>query len=184
VAAAHDVRVKQRLFLALLLPDTAAADLSHRLAPLSEDIEEPIRWRSRRQWHITVAFLGPQRMDRRELICRSAAGAAQMTTVGPLRLQGCGRFNTALWLGVATGDWLSDLSHRLNTRLGESADSRNFHGHVTVARSPQRVVPHSFTTALQDYSGPEWVPDRLVLVRSVLGAAPHYQHLLSWPFIR
>ena len=179
---ARDARARQRLFLALLLPDDAATDLRTRLAPLQQRTEGQLRWRSRRQWHVTVAFLGQQRMAQRELICRSAAGAAQMTTAGSLRLQGCGRFNTALWVGVESRDWLTELVERLSARLVDSVDSRAFHGHVTVARSRHRVMPEAFTARLQDYCGPEWVPDRLMLMRSVVGAAPHYQPLLSWPF--
>ena len=181
---ARDARARQRLFLALLLPDGAAADLRTRLAPLQQRTEGQLRWRSRRQWHVTVAFLGQQRMDSRELICRSAAGAAQMTTAGPLRLQGYGRFNTALWVGVESRDWLTELVDRLSTRLIDSVDSRTFHGHVTVARSQHHVMPEGFAARLQDYCGPEWAPDRLMLMRSVLGAAPHYQPLLGWPFPR
>ena len=181
---ARNACASQRLFLALLLPDSAAADLRSRLAPLQQRTESQLRWRSRRQWHVTVAFLGQQRMDQRELICRSAAGAAQMTTVGPLRLQGCGRFNTARWVGVDNKDWLAELVDRLNARLIDSVDSHSFQGHVTVARSRHRMMPEDFVAQLHDYCGPEWVPDRLMLMRSVSGAAPYYQPLLSWPVPR
>jgi len=43
----RDARARQRLFLALLLPDDAATDLRTRLAPLQQRTEGQLRWRSR-----------------------------------------------------------------------------------------------------------------------------------------
>jgi RNA 2',3'-cyclic 3'-phosphodiesterase len=51
-----------------------------------------------------------------------------------------------------------------------------------VARSRTTALDlRPIATALADYQGPPWVADSFSLVRSHLGAEPHYETLQRWP---
>lgn len=161
-----------RLFVAVYPPPEALAGLGQALSEVDIKLGEPGRW------HITLAFIGdvPD-------AARAGAAVADMTMnpVGPLRIQGGGRYGSLLWAGVQ-GDLaaLTRLTRSLKRSLRAQrvpVDEKKFSPHITLAR---RVKPEGLAAALQalrDYEGPEWTPREVALVSSELGPNPVHETL-------
>jgi len=175
-AGAHGGDV-HRLFVALWPSPAAVADLADLLdrgRPGGPDLH----WQPPHRWHITVAFLGQAPLDR----TRRALDRVVLPPAAPLHLQGCGTFGPVLWIGVEHGPWLGSLADRVRTAL--HADEGPFRPHLTVARGRGRAaIPRArqAAAALAQHRGPDWLPQELTLVRSLVGPQPEYQVLATWP---
>ena len=104
-----------------------------------------LRWSPRRQWHVTLRFLG--RVDDVDAVAaRVGAVVSALPPVEGLALAGAGAFPTprhgsVLWVGVADGpacDALAALAAAVGSACadaGGAADDRAFTPHLTVARA-------------------------------------------------
>lgn len=188
-----------RLFVAILPPPAAAAELAAALGGLRGlPGAADLRWTAPESWHFTLAFLGEVPDHVRPDLDERLTRAARRHGPYELRLAGGGRFgDRALWAG-ADGD-LAGLGHLAGSvraaarRAGAPADEEHgFTAHLTVARAgrsrPVRLRP--FAQGLAPFHGMRWTADHLSLVASlpprsgVPGEQPHYRTVLSAPLGR
>lgn len=188
-----------KLFLAVLPPPEALADLAATLRPLRRlPGGEDMRWTEPDGWHYTLAYLGAVPDARRPGLDERLARAARRHEPLSLRTSGGGRFgDRVLWAG-AEGDLralsaLADSVRAAARRAGTPADEEHaFRAHLTLARARKHAAvdlrPHA--AALAGHRGPQWSADTLSLVASnppapgVPGAQPHYASVASWPLGR
>ncbi|MGA4841198.1 RNA 2',3'-cyclic phosphodiesterase [Streptomyces sp. G45] len=179
-----------RLFTAVLPPESAAAELARsvdRVRALPG--ADRLRWTDRAGWHLTLAFLGEVPDEMLPALYECLERAARRTAPFPLALHGGGRFgDRALWAGAA-GDVaaLRTLARRAEAAAREAGvvlrEERAYRAHLTLARGRGEVDLRPFAAGLAAFAGEEWGVDRMVLVRSHLGAGarPRYEPLHAWP---
>lgn len=170
-----------RLFIALSPSDEAMADLRSAVARLRDLAagDPNLRWSTEAQWHLTLAFLGEVGEDRLPELSRRLARAAGRHQPIRLRLAGAGGFGSTkaarvLWVGV-DGDQpaLRALAGSVSAGARRSGidvrEARRFRAHLTLARLREPTDVRPYVDQLADYSGPEWIADRVELIRSYLG---------------
>jgi len=134
--------------------------------------------------HVTLRFLGatPDELqpDLARAIERTAAGRSPFT----IALSGAGAFPNpvrprVLWIGIVTGAGeLQELAGSLAGELealGWPPEDRPFSPHLTLARTdgvPEAAERAARLAELASDTRLEWLADRLVLYRSVLGRGP------------
>jgi RNA 2',3'-cyclic 3'-phosphodiesterase len=147
-----------------------APDVIEALGALPRPVTPGLRWSSREQWHVTLRFLGD--IDTQAVTATSAAlaeaadraGAAPSLNGGP-GTRFLGR-SLLIWPvgGLAA---VANEVERLTASIGKPPGSRNFYGHVTLARgrqgvdlrrSPQLLTPLAMS----------WAATSLTLVESEL----------------
>ncbi|MGD9526340.1 2'-5' RNA ligase family protein [Pseudonocardia sp.] len=98
-----------RLFVAILPPPEALAELGSALAPLREPaagerVDPRVRWVRPEQWHVTLAFLGEVAAPAADAVAARLARVAARCPPLTLALVGGGRFSDrVLWTGVTAG---------------------------------------------------------------------------------
>jgi 2'-5' RNA ligase len=185
-----------RLFVAVLPPPTAVAELAAVLASarrLPQAAE--LRWTAAESWHFTLAFLGEVPDGLRPELEERLGRAARRHGPYELRLAGGGRFgDRTLWTG-AEGDLtglarLADSARAAARRAGAPpAEDHAYQAHLTLARARRghHVSLRSFADALADFRGSPWTADTLRLVSSspprsaVPGEQPRYDTVAAWP---
>lgn len=156
-----------RLFAALLPPAEAVDDLHTHLGRGCSTGDEQLRRTPRRLWHVTLAFYGDD-----DLAERSAALARQLSgqQAPRLTLAGAGTFRGVLWVGVDGDHAVLAALAGAARHAGTELPDRPFHAHLTLARwSARRPPPRSarrLLSVLDDYRGPTWTADEVVLLRS------------------
>lgn len=152
-----------RLFAAIVPPDEVLDALAAELERIGQPRERGLRWMSRPQWHLTLAFYGED-----DLRSRTEWLAPRLSGCAPVRLHvsGSGTFPGVLWAGV--GGALAGLQI-LASAAGADDRGRPYHPHLTVARwrTPRR--PAAVRLALQElaeHRGPAWLAPSVVLMRS------------------
>lgn len=182
------------MFVALVPPEEALADLEEFLAPRQE-AGAGLRWSVPDQWHVTLAFMPdvPERvLD--DLLARleRAAGRRTPFTVG---VAGGGAFPhpgraKVLYAGLDVSDpeelrRLATGARAAASKAGAEAAGGRFHPHVTLARlgRPQEVT--RWIRVLDAYRGPSWQATEVALVESHLGEGPRkrprYEVVASYP---
>ena len=185
------------MFLAIVPPDDAVADLDAFLEPRREAGTD-LRWTDPEQWHLTLAFL-PDVPDHAldglvEEVTAAVSGRPELA----LRLEGGGGFPApydarVLWVGVTGGDTALDRLGRLAravrqgaSHAGAAPQGGRFRAHVTVARSRRPFEATRWVRLLEGYAGPGWVAGEVALVESHLGEGrrgrPRYEVVASIPF--
>jgi 2'-5' RNA ligase len=168
-----------RLFVALVPPADALAELAAAVDVVRPEAPAVLRWTPPEQWHLTLAFLGNVSAELLPAVQAACAVAARGRRAAPLQIAGAGRFgDRVLWAGI-DGDrpLLVDLAARLVAALhaaGIDVDDRPYRPHLTVARAPRDTAPDLRPTvaALAEFAGRRWHPDAVRLMHSRLGAAP------------
>ena len=131
------------------------------------------------RWHITLRFLGEIAEHERAEIERALDRVPRAGKIS-VRLAGGGQFgngrSTVVWAGVQGDlDALTRLHDAVGAALG--AETEPFTPHLTVAYANNGEVRN----ALAGYTGPEWIVDEFVLVRSHYADGGGYQRLRAWP---
>lgn len=178
-----------RLFVALTPPADVVGDLEADVSALREAAPQ-LRWTRPEQWHLTLAFLGE--VDQpvlTELSGRLARAAKRHPPLG-LSLGGGGRFGQrVLWTRV-NGDRhglrrLADSVGAAARRSGVPVGQRPYRPHLTLARGDEDTDLRPLVERLTDFTGLNWVADRLHLVHSSLGAGPggtaQHEPIAGWP---
>jgi 2'-5' RNA ligase len=188
-----------RLFVAVLPPAAAAAELAEAVGPLRRLPDaSALRWTAPEGWHFTLAFLGEVADAVRPELDERLGRAALRHGPYELRMSGGGRFgDRALWAG-AEGELaglarLADSVRAAARRAGAPPDDEHgFRPHLTLARTPRgaAVRLRPFADGLAGFHGSAWTVDTLCLVSSALprsgtpGEQPHYTTVAAWPLGR
>jgi 2'-5' RNA ligase len=176
-----------RLFVAVEIPDDVKDAVEAAFAPW-RDAFPKARWVPWENLHVTLKFLGrtwPRLVDWvPEHVEAAAADVSRFTA----RLQGVGSFPSAkrgraLWAGFRDADPIAALAAEIEASLVDEfpAEKRQFHPHLTVARSdPPLKLPASYGDT--ELESDPWDIDHVVLFRSQLGRpAPRYEPLARFP---
>lgn len=188
-----------RLFVALLPPPDAAAELAAALRPVRRlpDAAD-LRWTGPDGWHLTLAFLGEVPDGLRPELDERLTRASRRGGPWEVRLAGSGRFGDQVLWTALEGDRaglsrLADSVRAAARRAGAPpAEEHSFRPHLTLARAPRsrqaRLRP--LVEALAAFQGAPWKADTLSLVSSALprsgapGEQPRYETVASWPLGR
>jgi 2'-5' RNA ligase len=179
-----------RLFVAITPPDQVLDELEARVAPLRAGWPD-LRWTSRDEWHITLAFLGEVSDQAAAALAPQLASAAQLRRTVPMSVTDAGAFPSAsratvLWAGVQAAQIPMTKLAQAAARAARAAGApppgprRRYHPHLTLARSRPGDL-RSLVASLAGYAGPEWTATRIQLMHSRLDAAPRYAQIGSWP---
>jgi 2'-5' RNA ligase len=179
-----------RLFVEVAPPAGVLDDLEAACAPFRSSRED-LRWTSREQRHVTLAFLGEVGEDSLSRLLPRLERAARRHHAFGLSLAGAGAFPgparaTVLWSGLS-GDRkaLGELAMSVGAgarRAGAPPpdEGRRYRPHVTLARCRAPLDVRHLVSALSGYQGPAWTAKEIRLIRSVLGPSPRYETLGTW----
>ncbi|WP_422056383.1 RNA 2',3'-cyclic phosphodiesterase [Sphingomonas sp.] len=160
-----------RLFVALRPP----APIRDLLIDVMDGVEDA-RWQDDDQLHITLRFIGTVDSHTGENV--AAALSAIRAGLPPLRIAGCGTFETkgrpnALWAGVAPRDPLAALHRKIDRALiaiGLEPEHRAYIPHVTLARLAGSAGPvDAFLARHAALTSPEFAVSHMTLYESHLG---------------
>ena len=172
-----------RMFVALVPPEDALADLGEFVAPRRE-AEPGFRWTAPEQWHVTLSFMADVPERRFDDLLARLERAARRRTPFTARITGGGAFpNPArakvLYAGLSADPDTEEL-RRLATgaraagnKAGAAAAGGPFHPHVTLARLRGPLEATRCVRVLDGYRGPEWQARTITLIGSHLGEGPH-----------
>ena len=162
---------RERLFLAVGVPEPVRAALDEAIAPLRQRWSS-LRWVGPDRWHVTLAFVGD--CDRAGAAAVDAAAVCAAAGVHAFEVRLSGSFGSfgrsVLWAGLAPSSPLDALARGVRGALadrGVAIDDKPFHAHLTLARAPRRGrLPAQVQAA--DWAGPthRWEVDRLEVRRS------------------
>ncbi|MGH3300165.1 MAG: RNA 2',3'-cyclic phosphodiesterase [Streptosporangiaceae bacterium] len=181
-----------RLFVAMVPPDAALAELDDAVAPLRAARPE-LRWTGRMSWHLTLAFLGEVAEQVLPDLAARLERAAHRHPPQRLAITGGGAFPSelkaqVLWAGFASDDMaLGSLAASVAAgarRAGAPpADQRRkYRPHLTLARCRAAADLSAITAALAEFTGTAWTAQSIHLIRSHLSAGPpQYEDLADWP---
>ncbi len=170
---------KQRLFLAVAIPDEVRMALVDHLAEALAGRPVPGKPVPPQNWHITLRFLGYVYEDGRDRLLH-AIDEADLGPAFRLRFGALGAFPrparaTVLWLGLASGaeeiGELAAVVEEACVAAGWFMEERPFHPHLTLSR----IRPHQDVQPTVDRVPPFDVGfdvDDVVLYRSFLGRGP------------
>lgn len=146
-----------RLFVAVWPPE----DVLDAIAALDRPESNAVRWTTREQWHVTLRFLGEVDRVPHELLEPLHALPPARVTIGPQTQRLSGR------VLMIPAHGLDDLA----AAVADPAETRPFHGHLTLARARQRGSKVPAVVAGAPITG-EWTATSVSLVRSHLGGGP------------
>jgi 2'-5' RNA ligase len=181
-----------RLFVAVVPPDAALAELDDAIAPLRVAAPE-LRWTGMASWHLTLAFLGEVGEEVLPDLRTRLERAAHRHPPQRLAIEGGGAFPSArraqvLWAGIAADDKaLAALAASVAAgarRAGAPppGEQRRYRAHLTLARCRVPANVTELTLTLAGFSGTAWTAASVHLIRSHLSGGPsRYEELASWP---
>jgi RNA 2',3'-cyclic 3'-phosphodiesterase len=184
-----------RLFVAVVPPESALAELDEAVTPLRATALE-LRWTGTSAWHLTLAFLGEVAERVLPALETRLQRAAQRHPPQQLAIAGGGAFPSVrkaqvLWAGFSADDEaLARLAASVAAgarRAGapSSDEGRKFRPHLTLARSRTPADVSEVTGALARFAGTAWTANSIHLIRSHLAAGPpRYEDLACWPLQR
>ncbi len=179
-----------RLFVAIVPPPDALAELADVLAPLRA-ASPGLRWTGPDDWHLTLAFLGEVADPVLANLFLRLERAARRHPVQRLAVSGGGAFPrpsraTVLWAGISTAGGLGPLAASVAAAARRAGapppdEGRRYRPHLTLARLRQPADISPLTAALAGFSGRSWTAADVRLIRSNLRGQPRYTELGRWP---
>jgi len=160
-----------RAFVAVVPPAEVLDAIGSAVGSLRERMGS-VRWTPRKQWHLTIQFLGNHvDLDTAASALgalRAAGGQARFGSAGAIPNERRGR---VLWIGLTEGaEMLSVLAGAVATvmrPIGYEPEHDRYHPHLTVARMKQPGDLHEPVAALRAGDlGPSWLVEELLLVHS------------------
>lgn len=133
------------LFIAIHLPDHIASILEQRQQSLRQhqtDLQNALCWTPKRQFHLTLAFLGKVERASLPSVIETLETASKVLSPQSLQLGKCGLFcrrgiPTVIWSEVQINqefhDWRQKLCENLQL-LCPNLDNKEFHPHLTLGR--------------------------------------------------
>ena len=181
-----------RLFVALLPPAEALAELEAAVAPLRPGWPE-LRWAANDRWHVTLAFLGevaePVPDNLGERLARAAHRHEPMT----MHIGRGGAFPSPRRAQVLMAHVEAGEPARLGALAASVAagarragapppdEGRRYRPHLTLARSRKPADLRPLVEALSGFAGRRWQPGQIELIRSETGPEPRYVTIARWP---
>jgi len=169
----------RRLFLAVFPPPAAIASLETFSAPLRDLSEaqgyKSLRWTTPERWHITLRFLGNATSEEVMEALEDFTAAPCTVSLGPAT-ESLGR---GVLMLPASG--LEDLAKRLialTAEVGRPPEDRDFRGHLTLARSRERIPK----LLLGRQSQATFIADEIHLAASTTSGASQapYEIIARW----
>ena len=168
-----------RLFIALMPPEGVVEHLDdavQRLRRLRRE-EGDVRWVPPQQWHVTLVFLGEVPAESVDELAPALDDVMTHCRRPALQLAGSGTFGSkVLFADVvepkhdAPSRLLDELAARTRevvVRRGIEVEQRPFRPHLTLARARGgRAAFADVAKGLENYRGPSWTAERVVLVES------------------
>lgn len=178
-----------RLFVAVVPPEAAVADLDRLLEPRrAAGRADGLRWSPPEQWHLTLAFAAEAAEHRVDDLAERLAAAAARRDAFVLRLAGGGAFPdparaTVLWVGLDRSraqptpaavelDRLAVGVRNAVATAGTNVDGTRFRPHLTLARRTRPGEVSRWVRLLDDYAGPSFTVGAVTLFASHLGEGP------------
>jgi 2'-5' RNA ligase len=183
-----------RLFVAVVPPDAALAELADAVAPLREAAPE-LRWTGPASWHLTLAFLGEVREEVLPDLQARLERAARRHPPQRLAIAGGGAFPSArraqvLWAGFSADDKalaaLADSVSAGARRAGAPPPGahKKFRAHLTLARCRAPADVSTLSLRLAGFTGTPWTAASVHLIRSHLSSGPpQYEDVAAWPLL-
>jgi 2'-5' RNA ligase len=183
-----------RLFVAVVPPDAALAELADAVAPLREAAPE-LRWTGPASWHLTLAFLGDVREEVLPDLQARLERAARRHPPQRMAIAGGGAFPSArraqvLWAGISAEDKalaaLADSVAAGARRAGAPPPGlhKKFRAHLTLARCRAPADVSALSLSLAGFTGTAWTATSVHLIRSHLSSGPpHYEDVAAWPLL-
>lgn len=194
-------REAERLFIAVTLPKNLSELLKKACAEWSGEMKFA-KWTHSEDYHITLQFLGDvSRKDIPELLkaLKVITGKCEPFT---LRLENIGTFGSphaprVLFAGIS-GDLakLADLQQHVvsaTSAVGFTAETREYHPHITLARKYRDKQPFSARELLLPIgqkeqrgnacSEKDWTVDAFVVYATKMHAIPMYEMIEKVTFI-
>jgi 2'-5' RNA ligase len=178
-----------RLFVALA-PPAAALDHLDAACASYRPSWGGLRWTSRGQWHVTLAFLGEVSAQALARLEPELERAARRHRAPGLSLAGAGAFPgparaNVLWSGLSGDrDGLGELAQSVSAGARQAGapppDTRRYRPHLTLARCREPADLRDLVAGLSGYQGPAWTAGEVHLVGSIPGAQPPYESIASW----
>lgn len=185
---------KKRLFLALAVPPAVAENLARVSRRLKKDFGEreiSFRFSPPENFHVTLVFLG--NTDRIEAVAAAAKAAATQISPFDIEVRGIGAFPDlrsarVIWAGVPRTKEIVAAKLRVEESLaplGFSPEAREFHPHLTLARTRNvHSVEHSIDSFRRTDFGEIQVSE-IVLYESVPKIPyPEYRPLERIPLLK
>jgi RNA 2',3'-cyclic 3'-phosphodiesterase len=183
-----------RLFVAVIPPQEALAELEAAVAPFRPDWPG-LRWAGQDRWHVTLAFLGEVAETRLDGLRERLSRAAGRHQGVQIRIGRGGAFPSGAKAHVLCAHIHGD-EHALAGMRAIAAsvaagarragapppdEGRRYRPHVTLARSKQPADVRALVAALSEFSGSAWHVTEVELIRSQTGPQPRYESIASWP---
>ncbi|MGI9006286.1 MAG: RNA 2',3'-cyclic phosphodiesterase [Streptosporangiaceae bacterium] len=181
-----------RLFVALLPPPEALAELEAAVAPL-RPAWPGLRWAAGERWHVTLAFLGEVAGPALDNLAERLARAAHRHEPMPMCIGHGGAFPAPWRAQVLIAQVVAEEPARLGALAASVAagarrfgapppdEGRRYRPHLTLARSRPPADLRPLVDALSGFAGRRWRPDQIELIRSVTGPEPRYLTIGRWP---
>ncbi|GAA1075258.1 RNA 2',3'-cyclic phosphodiesterase [Nocardiopsis composta] len=180
-----------RLFIAVDPPEDVLDEVQAAVAGVRRN-GDGLRWSGRRDWHITLHFLGEVGERRRPGLEAAFAAEAARHGAPHIAVRGAGTFPgddtraVVLWAGVEGGTAalgrLAGGLRRTARRCGERVERRPYVPHLTLARSRTPVDLADTRTALAGLATPFWHVEEIHLMESRPGAGEdRYRTVATWP---
>lgn len=181
-----------RLFVALVPPPEALAELEAAVAPLRPDWPR-LRWAAGDRWHVTLAFLGEVAEPVPDDLGERLGRAARRHEATPMAIGYGGAFPASRRAQVLIAHVVADEPARLAALAASVAagarragapppdEGRRYRPHVTLARCRKPADLRPLVGALSEFSGRRWQPDHIELIRSETGPEPRYLTVGRWP---
>ncbi|HEX9065861.1 MAG TPA: RNA 2',3'-cyclic phosphodiesterase [Streptosporangiaceae bacterium] len=183
-----------RLFVAVLPPPGALAELETAVAPLRSGWPA-LRWAGGERWHVTLAFLGEVAEEGQVLdnLGERLERAARRYEAMPLSIGHGGAFPSPKRAQVLIAHVVAEDQARLAALAASVAagarragapppdEGRRYRPHLTLARSRQPADLRALVDSLSGFRGRTWRPGRVELIRSETGPRPRYVTIGTWP---
>jgi RNA 2',3'-cyclic 3'-phosphodiesterase len=179
-----------RLFVAIVPPAFALAELADAVAPLRVARPE-LRWTTEHDWHLTLAFLGEVADRVLPDLSARLERAGGRHPARQLAIRGGGAFPgrhraRVVWAGIDSPVDLAPLAASVAAgarRAGAPPpdEGRRYRAHLTLARCRSQADVTELALALAGFQGGPWTADSIRLIRSNPGREPRYEDLGRWP---
>jgi RNA 2',3'-cyclic 3'-phosphodiesterase len=180
-----------RLFVALVPPPEAMAELESAVAPLRPGWPR-LRWTSQAAWHVTLAFLGEVGEARLAALADRLERAASRHPSQVTSIRDAGAFPSAargrvLWVGIhghqsALAALAGSVAAGARRAGAPSPDEgRRYRPHLTLARCREPADLGPLVEPLGGFVGSAWVAGQIYLIQSHPGPRPRYDTVGCWP---